>query len=546
MVMRTRYFKSGHVFSPLAVVLCAFLIFGAVSASTEDLKYSKSDRQEALRPAPPNDPTTQPAEATGKIQVYFFHAKGCPSCKSILESYLPALRSLFPSLEVRTFDVENPSDYEALAELEKKFNRRGEEFPVVFIGDHLLAGEMEVMEKLNPLILEYQMRGGATLPPIASSASFGRVGESKRIDLAYFYQKGCPKCDRASYLLKYVQRKYSNVNIKEIELNTAEGKRLNETLSNRLNVPEKYRLIAPMIFIGKDYLSPESITESNVEALIQKYEKAGAESPFTAGAGEMRQAEKGIIERFRSLGLLAILSAGLIEGLNPCAFATLIFFISYLTMVGRKREEIFRVGMGFSAASFFTHLVLGLGILNVVQNLSFLPSLTRAVYLITLLFSLLLGTLSLYDYLQLKRGRPSKMKLQVPDFLKERIHRIIRKGSGGLDANSGVKPSSRLLVAAVVIGFLVTLLQSTCTSQVYLPTILFVTSVPSLRGSALLYLTLYNLVYVVPLVAVFTVVYRGTSSEQLALFLQRRASTIKLLTAFFFFGLAGIVLVLFI
>jgi len=480
------------------------------------------------------------------IQIYFFYAGDSQASQAILQTYLPALQSSFPSLEVRTFDVGNPSHYEALTALEQKFNRRAESMPAVFIGEHLLSGEMEIMEKLNPLISEYQMKGGASLPPVRLgdpvSVSGPVSGDSRRIDLAYFYQKGCPKCDRANYLLNYLTKKHPNLNVNEIDLNTADGQRLNETLSNRLNLPETYRLIAPSLFIGDDFLPPESMTESNVEELVRKYEKTGVRSPLELEAGEAGKAEKTIIERFRSLGIFAVLSAGLIEGLNPCAFATLIFFISYLAMVGKKREEIFRVGICFSVTSFLTHLLLGFGILSFIRYLPVLPLFSRIVYLVTFLISLALGALSLYDYIQLRRGNPSKMKLQIPDFLKRKIHRIIRQRGGELEG-SRANPSLRLILAAVLVAFIITLLQSTCTSQVYLPTILFVTSVPSLRGSAVLYLILYNIVYVVPLVAIFAAVYWGTSSEQLVFFLQRRASAIKLLTAFFFFALAGLLVI---
>jgi len=44
----------------------------------------------------------------------------------------------------------------------------------------------------------------------------------------------------------------------------------------------------------------------------------------------MKKAEETIIERFRSFGIFAVLLAGLVEGLNPCALATLVFFISIL------------------------------------------------------------------------------------------------------------------------------------------------------------------------------------------------------------------------
>jgi hypothetical protein len=133
------------------------------------------------------------------------------------------------------------------------------------------------------------------------------------------------------------------------------------------------------------------------------------------------------------------------------------------------------------------------------------------------------------------------MKLQVPNFLKKKIHQTIRVRSGNLGSDREGQ-SIRLFVAAIVIGFIVTLLQFTCTSQVYLPTILFVTNIPSLKGSAVLYLFLYNLLYVAPLLVIFGIVYWGVTSEQLSFFLQRRSSTIKLFTSIFFFILAGILI----
>ena len=497
------------------------------------------------------------------IQMYIFYADDCPNCQAILQSYVPTLKSMYPFLDIKTFDLANPSYYEALAKLEKKFNRKADELPILFIGDQMLFGEQEIMEKLDPLIIEYQLKGELrpSLPPLEIE-SLTKVSEKMfSVDLAYFYQKGCPKCDRASYLLKYISKKYPHLNLKQIDLNTADGKRLNETLSNRLNLPAEKRLIAPTIFIGNDFLPPEEITESKVELLIQKYGQKSAgvsasESKPTLATPtptpslspsqeETKKAEESIVERFKSFGPLAILLAGLIEGLNPCALATLIFFISYLTMVGRKRKEIFMAGMGFSASSFVTHLLLGFGILNFIQYFSFFPLFSRIVYLITFIFSLSLGIFSLYDYIQLKKGRPSKMTLQVPNFLKKRIHRIIRTRSSEFEEDKEGQ-SARLFVIAIFIGFIVTLLQSTCTSQVYLPTLLFITNIPSLRGSAVLYLILYNLIYILPLLVIFGIVYWGVTSEQLSFFIQKRASTIKLLTALFFFALAGILMASFI
>ncbi len=474
------------------------------------------------------------AQSSSTVPIYLFYAEDCPHCQAILQSYVPTLNMMYPFLDIKTFDLANPSYYEALAKLEKRFQRKADELPVLFIGDQMLFGEREVMEKLDPLIIEYQMKGSLApaLPPLEIPSKVVTSEKLFSVDLAYFYQKGCPKCDRASYLLKYINEKYPHLHIKSIDLNTDDGKRLNETLSNRLGLPQEKRLIAPSIFIGNDYLSPEEITESKVEALIAIYEKVEAKSALKVEEKEIQQAETSMIERFKSLGVFTVLSAGFIDGLNPCAFATLIFFISYLTFVGRKRREILLVGIGFSGAVFITYLLIGFGVLSFIQHLSFLPILSKIIYVITLIIALVLGGYSLYDYVKLKQGRASEMKLQLPDFLKRRIHQTIREGS----------KSSRYFIAAIAAGFIISILEFACTGQVYLPTILFVTNIPSLRASAFSYLLLYNLMFILPLLIIFGIAYWGVTSEQLAQFLRYRASTIKLSTALVFFVLAGVLI----
>jgi hypothetical protein len=90
-----------------------------------------------------------------------------------------------------------------------------------------------------------------------------------------------------------------------------------------------------------------------------------------------------------------------------------------------------------------------------------------------------------------------------------------------------------------VAGAAISVIEVACSGQVYLPTILFVLGVPGLRVRAGLYLLLYNLMFVLPLVVVFLLAYLGTTSQQLAQFINRRAATIKLATAGLFLLLVG-------
>jgi cytochrome c biogenesis protein CcdA len=236
-----------------------------------------------------------------------------------------------------------------------------------------------------------------------------------------------------------------------------------------------------------------------------------------------------IIERFRSFGLLTVLAAGLVDGLNPCAFATIVFFISYLAFVGRQGREVLTVGSAFALGVFLTYLGVGMGLLKFLASLPFLDALSRWVYGLTAALCLFLALGSLYDWWQARRGKPEEMRLKLPARLRRWINRVIREGAG----------LRAFVPVAFVTGAVISVIELACTGQVYLPTILFVLGVPGLRAKAMLYLVLYNLVFVLPLVAVFLLAYFGTTSQQLAQLINRQAATIKLATAGLFVLLAG-------
>ena len=90
------------------------------------------------------------------------------------------------------------------------------------------------------------------------------------------------------------------------------------------------------------------------------------------------------------------------------------------------------------------------------------------------------------------------------------------------------RKSQAFVAVTFVTGVVVSFLELACTGQVYLPTIIFVVSQPEMRVRALLFLVLYNLLFILPLVVVFILVYYGTGSKQLTRFLQQRAAMVKL------------------
>jgi cytochrome c biogenesis protein CcdA len=426
-------------------------------------------------------------------------------------------------LQTHTIDLSQPGNVELLAQYSAALGlpEPPPAVPHILIGRRLLAGIDQIEGELPGLIEEHRTQGGVEIPTVESLSG---ASIDKPIYLAYFEKAGCQKCVRTAYDLLLVQEDYPQLVVEAFPID--ENAPLNEWLCEQYNVPEDKRLTTPMIFIGGDVLIGHEADFGHLTFAVAKYAATGAER--TWGDFDPSQAEESLVERFESFGLFTVLGAGLIDGLNPCAFATLVFFISYMTFTGRKGRDVLFVGAAFALGVFLTYLLVGVGLLKVVQSLGFFTALGRWVYLVTMLLCTILAILTFRDCLTARSGQASEMTLKLPAGLKRRIHQVIRE-------NARVRA---FVGIAFVTGFVISLIELACTGQVYLPTIMFVLSVPEMAAQAFLYLLLYCLAFIIPLVVVFLVSSFGTTSQQLGLFVMRRTAAIKALTGLVFVGLA--------
>ncbi|MDW7990981.1 MAG: hypothetical protein RMK65_02340 [Anaerolineae bacterium] len=196
---------------------------------------------------------------------------------------------------------------------------------------------------------------------------------------------------------------------------------------------------------------------------------------------------------------------------------------------GYKGRQVLAVGGAFTGGVFLAYLTVGLGLYKVLDLLGNTLTLAgRWLYGLTALFCLVLAVLSFLDFLKARRGQIEEMTLRLPDHLKKQARAVVRRG----------QRMSAYALGALVTGLLISLLELACTGQLYLPTIVFVLSVPAMRARAVTYLLLYNLAFILPLAVVFVLTYFGTTSLQLGMFLRKRTAAVKLGTALVFFALA--------
>jgi cytochrome c biogenesis protein CcdA/tetratricopeptide (TPR) repeat protein len=381
--------------------------------------------------------------------------------------------------------------------------------------------EKEVLRAAKPL--EAQAAAPRPAPPPAVKPS---GPEASVVRLAYFTRPGCPKCREAEKTIEKVRARLTGltVEIRKYDLTaSAEAVSLNQVLCEQMGVPRRDRLLAPAIFSSLVGLVGTQITEENVTRLAEEARGLPAPQDFYAGKAPRHT----ILDEYRSLKLVVVLSAGLADGINPCAFTVIIFFLSYLAYIGKRKREIIAAGTVYTAAVFATYFAIGLGLSQLISvGEHWFGFFRRVLYGGIAVLTLVAALLSFRDALLCLKGRAKEMVLALPDSLKTRIRRTISQR-----ARLGLTVS-----ATVVLGGLVAFFEFPCTGQIYLPIVSMLHQPGYFWGPAG-WLLLYNLCFILPLIVVFAAVFFGLTSEKLTALFQRHMAKTKFAMAAVFAAL---------
>jgi cytochrome c biogenesis protein CcdA len=487
--------------------------------------------------------TVQVSFSKEPVRLYFFYPEESGGQK-FKEEFITPLSKKYP-LEIQSFSLNKLDNYDLLGKFEKELKQEDNDLPAVIIGNKILGGEAKIRKDLEGLVKSYAEKGGTPWPSLQVTKTeqwipHAPTEEEKRsqkiVHGAFFYTHGCLHCEGVKAKLGEWAPKFPDLRIGTFDLTKDENKTIGEALLDIYRIPEAQRGEIIKLYIGEDYISGDDIRYEDFDKLASKYQGKGAPPPWEKVTQDaLKTGEQKIIERFKKFSLWGVLIAGLIDGLNPCAFATIVFLVSYLSFLGKQSREILTYGIIFTFGVFIAYIIAGMGLMAGFRQLSGFPMITKGIYLVIGTFAIVLGIISFYDYLQFRGGHLEKMKLQLPMFLKKKIHGIIRVQTRSTKAG---------FLGTFALGFVIAATEVVCTGQVYLPTIGYIMSIPELRVHAFLNLILYNIMFIIPLVGVFVAAFFGVTSERMALATKKRTGTVKLLTAILFIGL-GVFLFLF-
>lgn len=363
-------------------------------------------------------------------------------------------------------------------------------------------------------------------------------GDIPPVILDYFFEPGCSACEEVSRLvLPELEGRFGGLyEIHRHDVGIASNVALLVAYQDALGITENEPVSIVIdyryAFCGVNAMGDEMferIDLSIAERLAPNWQPPAA---ILVPEGEV---EEVVAQKVEGFALFAVILGGLTDGINPCAISTLVFFMSLLAVSKVKGKGLLLMGIPFCLASFLTYTALGFGLLRVLHTFTGLPVLRHLVDAVLVLSLAVLAWLSFRDAHRYKTTRdPGAVTLQLPKRVKLKIHDVMR---------SRLR-AGNLVAGGLVIGTAVTALESVCTGQVYVPTLVVVIKSGGPSAKAWLYLLLYNAMFVTPLVCAFVLTYRGLRAETLLQWSKQNVVKSKVLLGTFFLVMAALILII--
>jgi len=322
----------------------------------------------------------------------------------------------------------------------------------------------------------------------------------------FFGVATCQECFEAEMLLESLKYEIDDdVVLNKFMLTEAKNQELKLKYARVYDIPENQYDLYPMIFIGKDAFYPANMNPDEILTSMQNYSQEEREAKLKEIEGLEEDVSQRLKDRYEQFSVMVVLGAGLIDGINPCAFVVLIFLVSYLYYVGRGRNEILIAGLFFAIGIFGAYLAMGTGLLGAVGYLESISKIFQLVFYPAMaVFTGILAVLSILDFYRM-HYKGKKAVLELSAGLKKKTHDIIRKNAR----------AKTIWIASLVTGVLVSFVEFMCTGQVYLPTIVYVINSAGVSADALGFLVIYNLGFTVPVIAITLIAYFSSSTKKI-------------------------------
>jgi cytochrome c biogenesis protein CcdA/glutaredoxin len=354
-----------------------------------------------------------------------------------------------------------------------------------------------------------------------SISVFGEIQVEKPHDenavcIVYFYSESCPHCQNTKPFLNEMELKYENkISITRYDVSLPENVALYNQFCTAKNYSgKKIPLIGinDKFFVGEDEiknnLEQEIIKGINSETKICPIEGMGSCHEINESAANS-DADPLIPQVGKSLNFKAILPVilftGLADGINPCAFAVLLFIMAFLQQISGNKKKLLKITISYIVAFLIMNILVGVLYFYTSMQLGY-PVIIRT---IAIILAIIAGLINIKDFFFYGKG----FSLEIPKKAGKHIERLAMKAT---------------IPAAIVLGSLVAILEAPCSIPIYLTVIEVLKSQGQMLLQVLPYILLYNLMFILPIVILAVVIYIGAEAKALEKWREKNRRYMKL------------------
>ena len=344
-----------------------------------------------------------------------------------------------------------------------------------------------------------------------------------QVHLYLFWSKNCPHCLEARPRLLDLAARNAWVRLQDFELSEHRGN-VERFVALAKQVGGEARAVPTLIYCGRMEVGLDS-SDAGMAKLLGRLQACRALHGTAADSGtaSLRLPLLGEIDPARlSLPLLTVLIAGM-DAFNPCAFFVLLFLLSLLVHQS-DRWRMALIGGVFVAFSGLMYFAFMAAWLNLFLVLGSLPWVTGAAGLL----ALLMGAVNVKDFVRFRQG----LSLSISDSGKATIFQRARRL---LTAES----LPAMLVATVVLAVSANFYELLCTAGFPMVFTRLLTLQDGGAAQHYVYLALYNVIYVLPLLAIVIAFVRTMGTRKLS---EREGRLLKLLSGLMMLGLGALLL----
>lgn len=349
-------------------------------------------------------------------------------------------------------------------------------------------------------------------------SQFQPVVKADDYDVVYFGSKLCSGCQEVEASGIFDELEAQGLNVKKYILeddSSYTGIFRNYQYTYGVKDSEK---AVPILFVGDTFVNGvENIKKMTFNEEI----KTLAQTPMLP----IEAAPAGGIQ------IVYLMLLGLLDGINPCAIAMLIIFISLLGF-SKEKKVLLKVSITFMSAIFISYFLFGTILFRFLSVFAHLGFLVTVVPYVILGISVVLFLLNFYDYLVTRKQQYDKVKNQLPKGIQRFNRNLMKKFTDAME-----KDSISMYVITFVLGLIISVTEFLCTGQAYLTAILHLIHFSDHVMRGILLLFMYNILFILPLIIITVIAVKTKSVMGVTVFMREKLHIVKLINAIVFLAI---------